>query len=286
MPKQSADIFADLLKSLDLAVDGFLESIPNIQREVFSELIDLVKDLDISNGRLKNSVANLKKIGQIKTQLERIVLGGGYQDETEKFLKQFDKITTTMNEYFTLMSGKFKMTSILKEIKAQAISSTINSLTEAGVSYHVIEPIQDILRQNITGGGTVKSFVTVIQEFVIGSDQHLGGLAKYAKQIATDALHQYAAQYMKQVSDDLGMNWYMYVGNNKDTTRQFCEDMTKKRYIHRSEFAAITKKDWAGKIDGTDQFNFPINRGGWNCRHQLRPVSDELVPPAIRAKFA
>ena len=39
-------------------------------------------------------------------------------------------------------------------------------------------------------------------------------------------------------------------------------------------------------IEGTTPENFQCNCGGWNCRHQLVPVADAVVPAALRAKFA
>jgi len=40
-----------------------------------------------------------------------------------------------------------------------------------------------------------------------------------------------------------------------------------------------------GMIEGTTVENFQCNCGGWNCRHQLVPVADAVVPANLRAKF-
>ena len=40
-----------------------------------------------------------------------------------------------------------------------------------------------------------------------------------------------------------------------------------------------------GMIEGTTVENFQCNCGGWNCRHQLVPVADAVVPASLRAKF-
>jgi hypothetical protein len=104
---------------------------------------------------------------------------------------------------------------------------------------------------------------------------------------------------MAAVSDDLGMEWYRYVGSNIETTREFCEHLTQKEYIHKSEIQTIL----TGMIDGhqcdiyeptglpygmvagTNEDNFREYRGGWNCGHQLIPVSEGSVPQAIRDKL-
>ncbi|MBR1480836.1 MAG: hypothetical protein IJ609_02780 [Paludibacteraceae bacterium] len=106
------------------------------------------------------------------------------------------------------------------------------------------------------------------------------------------------------MTDDLGTQWFMYTGSNKETTREFCEHLTAKKYIHRSEIPTILtgKIEYNGEvhqcaiypktnlpygmIEGTTPENFQCNCGGWNCRHQLVPVADAVVPASLRAKFA
>jgi hypothetical protein len=96
----------------------------------------------------------------------------------------------------------------------------------------------------------------------------------------------------------------MYVGSNIETTREFCEVLTKKKWIHKSEIPTILQGKIEmpdgevvevaiydktglpkGMIADTTPENFQCNCGGWNCRHQLLPVADAMVPAAIRAKF-
>ena len=40
-----------------------------------------------------------------------------------------------------------------------------------------------------------------------------------------------------------------------------------------------------GMIEGTNKETFFINRGGWQCGHQIFPVPLAAVPADIRAKF-
>jgi hypothetical protein len=101
------------------------------------------------------------------------------------------------------------------------------------------------------------------------------------------------------MTKDLGLEWFMYTGSNIETTREFCEVLTKKKWIHKSEIPTIL----TGKIDDyqceiypktglpkgmiadTTPENFQCNCGGWNCRHQLIPVAEAAVPADVRAKF-
>ncbi|MGM9818733.1 MAG: hypothetical protein ACI30B_07120 [Paludibacteraceae bacterium] len=109
----------------------------------------------------------------------------------------------------------------------------------------------------------------------------------------------FTGQNNKLLTDDLDTEWFMYTGSNIETTREFCQHLTEKKYIHRSEIptiltgkiddhqCAIYEKTGLpyGMIDGTTPENFQVNCGGWNCRHQLVPVADAVVPADVRAKF-
>jgi hypothetical protein len=126
-----------------------------------------------------------------------------------------------------------------------------------------------------------------------------GALSRYAKTYTIDSINQFSREYMTAISNDLGYEWYAYRGSNLETTREFCEHMTKKEYVHKSEFPEILK----GKIDGhqcriydktglpygmkegTKVDNFTANCGGWNCGHQLVPLRAEEVPVSVRNKL-
>jgi hypothetical protein len=101
------------------------------------------------------------------------------------------------------------------------------------------------------------------------------------------------------ISDRLQSEWYQYVGSNLTTTREFCEHLTKKRYVHKSEIPELLKGNIdghqckiysatglpQGMIEGTNEENFIVYRGGYNCGHELIPVSEATVPVSIRQKI-
>lgn len=109
----------------------------------------------------------------------------------------------------------------------------------------------------------------------------------------------FTGQNNKLLTDDLDTEWFMYTGSNIETTREFCQHLTEKKYIHRSEIptiltgkidehqCAIYEKTGLpyGMIEGTTPENFQVNCGGWNCRHQLVPVADAVVPSDVRRRF-
>lgn len=170
--------------------------------------------------------------------------------------------------------------------------------------------IADILRTNITTGGSYSALNDQLREALVNTKTD-GLLLKYTKQITTDSINQYSAQYTQTVSNDLGFEFFAYQGTDIMTSRPFCQAMVEhNRYFHISQVPNLLKgldaqgnkleyKDnktdetkkvelYArtglphGFIPGTNVANFFVNRAGFNCMHQTRPVSESLVPLNVR----
>lgn len=297
--------FKDILKKIDSAIIKFNKNIPSIQRDVLDNIVEEIKKLDLKDGRIKTTVKNLRLITRIKAKLQRLVLTDDYLKGVKDFAKSFNDITKLQNEYWRSVEKTFKPKTLLKEIKTQAISDTVQKLTEAGIGVNISDKITDILRHNITSGGSYRKLESQLRESLTDTQKSDGSITKFTKQITTDSINQYNAQYTQVVSSDLGFEWFAYQGSDIKTTRPFCDAMTDFRYFHITEVQRLLKaedlyyvKDGErtkvpiydktglphGMIDGTNPENFFVRRGGYNCGHQIRPVSESLVPEDIKQK--
>jgi len=289
------------IKEIQKAIDKFNESIPKTQSKIFDRLNELVKELDLKNGKIEQSVKNLKLITKIKSEIESIVFSKEYVKAVNEYVNTFDTVTKLQGEYFRSLDKKFSPPKLANEIRKQSIQSTIDSLTEAGIGNNVTNKIQDILRQNITTGAKFSDLSNQLRNFIVTNETGAGALERYSKQITTDALNQYSANYTKLVTDDLGLEWYMYDGALIETSRCFCEALVKKKYFHKSEIENIVAGKFdeykdkecedgknglpAGMITGTNAANFFVYRGGYNCGHQVIPISKSIVPERIRKQI-
>lgn len=296
--------FSDILTRIDEAIAKFNKVIPKIQKDVFADLQEELKRLDTVNGKIKPTIANLRIIVSIKNKMLRLILTPEYKQEVKDFIKAFNDVTKLQNQYWQSVEKTFKPRALLKEIRTQAIDDTVKSLTASGIGSTIQEQIADILRTNITTGGSYAALNDQLRESLVNTKTD-GLLLKYTKQITTDSINQYSAQYTQVVSNDLGFEWFAYQGTDIKTTRPFCDAMTDFRYFHVTEIPDLLKakdlyyiKDGKktkvpiyektglphGMIPGTNPANFQINRGGYNCGHQIRPVSAALVPADIKEK--
>jgi hypothetical protein len=289
-----------LFASIEKSVALFDDAIPRVENQMLAEVELLLKELDLAAGSIKPSVKNLKLAARINRKLNSIVLDNDLYNETSAdFMKAFDEIAIQQNAYFGAIEKSFKPSAMLKEMQAQAIASTELSLFGAGIDANVIEPISDLLRKNITAGADYFALVGQMKDFIGGYGETLGHLDRYIKQITTDALNQYSAQYMDVVSNDLNLQWYSYNGPRRLTSRKFCIAMVAKRFFYRKEIPNLIKGLFPefrsaggtlysntnlphGMVAGTNSDNFLIYRGGYNCPHQPIPIAEIRVPKTIR----
>lgn len=297
--------YNDILKKIGKAVEAFNKKIPAAQRSMFDAISDELKRLDTyDDGRVRTTAKNLSILNSIRKKINSIIVTDEYRDDVKKFAKAFNEITTLQNEYWREQESSFKPRPILKALRKQAVSDTVNKLMESGIGVNVGDRITDIIRTSITSGGSYKKLTAQLRDGLLNTEQK-GYLDRYAKQVTIDSLNQYSAQYNNIVSSDLGYEWFRYDNTDIDTTRPFCDALTDQPYFHISEIPRILKADDLyytkdgvktkvpiyektglphGMIPGTNAENFFVNRGGYNCGHQIRPVNVRQVPKEVQER--
>lgn len=145
----------------------------------------------------------------------------------------------------------------------------------------------NIFRNGILNRSSIDDLVEEIREYTIGDDDSLGRLERYTKQVNSDTVSQYMANYTKLLNDNEGHEFYVYLGNHQPDTRCFCDERYGK-YYHKKEIEAWGDGSvgdcgfpWAGMIKGTNSSNIFTYRGGWNCQHQLVPTLVTRVPKDV-----
>lgn len=291
----------EITKLIDAKVNGMSAAATEAEKRVFNRIQELVKQLKTTNGRIDNSVENLRLIARMKPEIEKAIFQGGYQSEVAKFAGAFDQIAKLNNNYFSTLAVDFSPKPLLKEIRNQAVKWSVEALTESGISATFTQALDNILRKALTTGGSYADMTEEVRAYVLSSEVNEGAIARYARQVTTDAVNQYSATYNQAITQDLGLVWRMYTGSNLITTRPWCMAMTKKRYVHEAELEDLINKEVdgveicskdipcnkrtkmpRGMIAGTNATNIIINRGGWQCRHQWVSMTENMVPLTTR----
>jgi hypothetical protein len=287
---------------IDGSVEKFNTNIPEIQKQIAMKISLLIKDLDIDNqGNIVNNIKNVKIMGKIKAEVTAIVLNPDMKGNTGEFLAKFNDVSKLQNEYFKSINKSFKPSEILDEIRKQSITSTAESLSEMGLNANVIQPIVDMLQQNITTGGSWQELNRMLQDSILSNEKGLGTLERYTTTLTNDSLNQFSAQYTQTIASSLNYKWFIYTGSLIRTSRAFCEALKAKKYVHISELPQIVVGNFdefdkegnmnqktglpKGMVDGTNAKNFYVYRGGYNCGHQLTPTDEVNIPQNLREQF-
>jgi hypothetical protein len=288
-----------LTEEIELAVKEFIDSLPAVQKKIYASLLKETRQLTLyADGTVKNNYENIRRIARIKKTLDDIIFNKTYLTKVSGFIDAFAAVEKIQNNYFAKLSSEFSPMKVLEEVKKQAIEDTVSALTETGIGANITAPIKEILKTNITAGGSYAELTEQLRNKILGNADVDGSLVKYSGQITTDSINQYSATYTKAITDDLGLTWFRYTGSLLRTSRPFCKELVKLSYVHVSQFPDLIHghigdvtvplgKDGLpnGMNENTTAANFPILRGGYNCGHQLIPISTESVPKALRDQY-
>ena len=290
----------ELIDTIDESIKQWDNAIPGMEKDFFANVMRLVKKLELSGDDIKKTVSNLRLMNRIKGELDSALYTKRYLKEVESFIKYFDEVEKVQSEYFTESFDKFSKPNIWNEIKRQTIEDVVASLTEADISTLVIQPVADLIRDDVMNGSSWSNMVKSLEKLIESRSGLDSPLKRYSSQIVTDAINQYAAQYNNTITDDLGLQWFQYVGSLVKHSRPFCRSLVAKRWVNVAEFSQIVKGKIDGKqvprnprtglpdgmIPGTNAQTLKTYRGGYRCNHLFIAVDESVVPESIKKSFA
>lgn len=292
----------NILRTSDQAIAAFGRAVSTSEQKMFDEVLLLIKELDTTpSGTIKTSIANLKRVQQIRSKLSKLANNKDYLSAVRELVRSFDTLYREQLSYYAVKNQSSVAKQKHKLVKTIARENTIAALTGDGLTANVTAQLDKMLLLAVTTGAKFSDLQKDLARYLVTDDGSQGALSRYANTYAVTALSQYAGQHNKLFTDDLDTDWFEYVGSTIETSRPFCLACTKKRYIHRSEIHdllaghihIVGSEDIDvklydktglpyGMIEGTTEENFQVNVGGWNCRHQLVPVAKEAVPETIQ----
>lgn len=275
-----------------------------MSEEAFGRVESLIADLERDrDGRIKPTQRNLRYVLKLKTELQNIIARLGRREATA-LTRAMEAVEDAQRNYYVKEFGKrrYEQSTIDRKMdvmRAIVSDDVADALAGTGLQTNVVRPIYEQLLRAVTSREPMSIIREELYSQLVRED---GTLARYTGTYAVTAMTQYAGRHNQIATEDLGLEWFRYVGSTIETTREFCRLMTLKQYIHRSEFRDIVRGKIVingeahqcrlnssgqprGFIRGTTEDNLQQNVGGWNCRHQLVPVSEQAVPDAIKKEI-
>ena len=277
--KEIRALVSEKLNRLESVPNAFLSSMEKIQRTKFKDVVSLLDMLDYEGGSLVVSEANLLRVEALVDEIKGVLTGAEFEKALGGLMGEFEQQAVLNYAYFETVDSAFAIPQISSAIVKERQAATIASLLDSTNQY-LSNPTREAIASSIQSGGSRQDLIDTLRLLVQGDKDVDGRLLRSTRLIVSDAFALNDAAVTEAISENLGLEWYLYTGGLIDTTRPFCKARNGK-YYHKTEVEKWANLKWQGKMPNTDKKTIFLTRGGYNCQHSLLPVSEEVVPPEV-----
>lgn len=276
----TASKLADSIEGLIIAAnENYAAQLIKVEAKLYEDLVTILKLIETDDsGYIKQNAGNRAILRTAQNQFDKTIQGSSYQSALEAHLSVIPVIDDLNTTYFESISSAFKPNRIfIQQLQNQTIESVNQLVLQDGLTAQVKIPLNQILSQNVNTGGSFSGMLEQVRTFVKGNEDLDGRLMSYSRGQVRDALFQYSRAYQNSVTADLKLTWFRYVGGLIDTSRPFCRERNG-HYYTQKEIESWASLEWAGKNPLTTESSIFVLVAGFNCNHQLVPVSESIVP--------
>jgi len=290
------DLVKQKIKLLETVPDSIATAAERAQREAWRKISPLLAEMDVdANGNIAQTEDNIRRIGGITDELNKVLAGGEYKAAVQSFLASIDEGVQLTDDIAKKIDRTFQPDNVQKQLLAISKQNAINAFFGSGLRENVTQPFLEQLTANVAARAPLNQAVKALQGVIEGTDTTDGRLLANVRTTANTAQAIADRSYAAAVNDELGIEYFQYLGGEIPTTRPFCAHREGAIY-HRKEIEAwgdgknsagindIRNGTWDGRIDGTDSRSIFTFVGGWNCRHYLVPVIKQKVPASVIAR--
>jgi hypothetical protein len=290
------ELVARKVKLLETVPESIVTAAEKAQRDAWRKLGPLLAEMDVdATGNIRQTEDNIRRIGLITEELNKVLAGGEYKDAVQSFLSSIDEGVQLTDDIAKKIDSNFQPDNVQKQLLAISKQNAINAFFGSGLRDNVTVPFLEQLTANVAARAPLNQAVKALQGVIEGTETTDGRLLANVRTTANTAQAIADRSYSAAVNEELGIEYFQYLGGEIPTTRPFCEHR-EGAIFHRKEIEAwgngensagindISNGTWAGRIDGTDSRSIFTFVGGWNCRHFLVPVIKQKVPASVQAR--
>jgi hypothetical protein len=290
------ELVARKVKLLETVPESIVTAAEKAQRDAWRKLGPLLAEMDVdATGNIRQTEDNIRRIGLITEELNKVLAGGEYKDAVQSFLSSIDEGVQLTDDIARKINSTFEPDNVQKQLLAISKQNAINAFFGSGLRDNVTVPFLEQLTANVAARAPLNQAVKALQGVIEGTETTDGRLLANVRTTANTAQAIADRSYSAAVNEELGIEYFQYLGGEIPTTRPFCEHR-EGAIFHRKEIEAwgngensagindISNGTWAGRIDGTDSRSIFTFVGGWNCRHFLVPVIKQKVPASVQAR--
>lgn len=282
MAKQTPEaLYKKKLKFIETSLDDFDKDMRVLQAKLFDDLLtNYISQLTVVGGVVADNKNNIRLLAELQARLTEFK--NTFANRAfAKLGNNMIEMTSLTSDYFnSLVGSKKTIANIMDKLKGYSdlvgidkrgkiiSGSFLDNLAE---NAQMRTKLSNYMMNSVAGQTDYKTFLKGFKDIVKGGDGINGAYEKYTTGYAHDTFFSQGQQQDNFFADQLGLNYFVYEGSAIKDTRDFCRDRHGKVFS-REEAEGWNDMDWQGKIPGLDFF---VQRGGYNCRHILRWITDD-----------
>jgi hypothetical protein len=306
LPRRISDILNRKQEFIDSQRTKLESTVVRLQSQLFSDIIsELIPELDIKDGIIQDTAKNYKLLSildktykEFQVAANSVVLGQIVKSTTKisalsenyfsvvlsgNLPERFNKIIETSNRLINLRIGLDNG----KVVRGGFLESFFNSNT-------VGTELKQMTSKAITGGMSMKDYTRALREMISGVDTKTGMMERQFQRYVYDLYQQYDAAYNMVLGNEFGFKYFIYQGGLIKDSRDFCAAHNNKVWSTEEAkewvnwFPALGEYPAGYEIKQSDIYSVPsymnypgydplIDRGGYNCRHALGWIPEDMA---------
>lgn len=271
------ELIASLLDSLETRVN-------RAQTALYTKLLNEVfEKLDLDENRIKRTQKNKRLLNAIDRVFNEFGKTEGIRIANE-LINGIGELIAFNQTYFSLVIGNIEESELIEftDVLKSDISSWLgiengkvvqNGYIDKILQHNEVrQSVKDLLLKDVISQKGYFDTRKQFEQLIKGIPQEKKGkLNQYYRQFTFDTYSQVDGMVSLELANKHKLNFALYAGGLVRDSRPFCQQRNGKVF-HRSEierFNPTTAKP--------PNYNPFIQMGGYNCRHQLNWISDDLA---------
>jgi hypothetical protein len=237
--------FAEFLQgqaAADAGVLELLEQMSALQERTASRIASILSDLEITNGNLVASEANIAKLSEVMNQIEENFVDEKWRNAVRNYVKTFDIVDANTTGWVGQI-GKVD-SNLMKALRTQYKQISAEYLLNAqSFSQTMLNPIAQEVGAYIATGSRYTDLVNSVSNIVTGGGTTDGAILGNARTTVNDLVSVYERTATNIAAEQVGAEFFLYQGRPIKSTRPFCRERANK-YYHKEEIASWADEDW------------------------------------------
>ena len=271
-----------IVQSMDDVPDAFFTGVKAAQREAFALMVSELADLTLDEaGNVIISQGNFAKVQSLTSKMKAAYNNPKYTEALRDFVGSMGEGAELSAKLMGVITGEaYTQSAAVQAILGNAKSTTLELLS-TNAPADAAAAFRKVIENSVATGENFGQVLRNVRKNIEGSADFQGRMERYANQNAYDFYSISQAQVINEMTEELGFEFYEYIGVDVKDTRSFCAARNNKIF-HAKEVEAWASLTWDGKNRATNSSTIWSLRGGYNCGHQLIPVATEDVPQNVK----